>query len=217
MSSAWPQAGARGQDDAAARAGAGPCGLVVVLHGGRSVSAEPTTPLQLSVVRMIPVARAVRRAVADGGIAVCRPRFRVRGWNAGLASPVADLEQWLDEAARRLGDVPVALIGHSMGARAALRAAGHPQVRAVAGLAPWLPPGEPVGQLAGRRVLLAHGDRDTVTSPAQTWAFAERARAVTQVTTVPVPGGDHAMLRGAARWHRLTAEFARDAFGLPGS
>ncbi len=78
----------------------------------------------------------------------------------------------------------------------------------MAGLAPWLPAVEPVAQLAGRRVLLAHGDRDRVTSPAQTWAYAERARAVTDVTTVAVDGGDHAMLRRARLWHRLAADFA---------
>jgi pimeloyl-ACP methyl ester carboxylesterase len=180
----------------------------VVLHGGRSIGPEETTAVQLSVLRMIPVARALRRAVGSGPIAVWRPRFRVRGWNGDLASPVADVTGWLDEAADRFGPVPVVLIGHSMGARAALRAAGHPLVQAVAGLAPWLPPGEPVAQLAGCRVLLVHGDQDHVTSAAQTWAYADRARSVTEVTTAEVPGGDHAMLRHAAQWHRLAAEFA---------
>ena len=112
--------------------------------------------------------------------------------------------------------MPIVLIGHSMGARAAIRAAGHPQVTAIAGLAPWLPAGEPVGQLAGTRVLLAHGDRDQVTSPELTWAFANRADAVTQVQRVRVAGGDHAMLRGRPRWRRLAAGFARSAFGLDG-
>jgi dienelactone hydrolase len=193
--------------------GDGPRGLVVVLHGGRSVGPELTSAVQLSVLRMIPLARAVRRG-AGAGIAVWRPRFRVRGWNGDLASPVADVTGWLDEAAERLGSVPVVLIGHSMGARAALRAAGHPLVQAVAGLAPWLPPGEPVAQLAGRRVLLVHGDQDHVTSPAQTWAYANRARTVTDVTTTEVRGGDHAMLRHAAQWHRLAAGFARAALSV---
>jgi predicted esterase len=87
-------------------------------------------------------------------------------------------------------------------------------VVAVAGLAPWLPPGEPVAQLAGRAVLLAHGDRDRVTDPAQTWAFADLARGVTEVTTVSVAGGDHAMLRHPRGWHRLAADFAAAAFRL---
>jgi pimeloyl-ACP methyl ester carboxylesterase len=190
-------------------------GLVLVLHGGRAAGQLPTSPLQLAVLRMIPVAWAVRSAVRGTGTRVLRPRFTVRGWNGEQASPVADINGWLDDAADRLGPVPVVLIGHSMGARAALRAAGHPLVRAVAGLAPWLPPGEPVAQLAGRRVLLAHGSLDHVTSPAQTRAYAERARAVTTVTEVAVPGGDHAMLRHAGQWHRLAADFAAAALGPP--
>jgi hypothetical protein len=82
-------------------------------------------------------------------------------------------------------------------------------------LAPWLPPGEPVDQLAGRRVLLVHGSADRVTRPEDTWAYAERARAVTSVTTLQVHGGDHPMLRRANLWHAITAEFARLSFGLP--
>jgi alpha-beta hydrolase superfamily lysophospholipase len=189
-----------------------PAGTVLVLHGGQSVSTTPTSPVQLSVLRMVPVARAVRRAVGPAGIGVRRPRFGVRGWNGPYASPVGDLSNWLDAITG-----PVVLIGHSMGARAALRAAGHPRVVAVAGLAPWLPPGEPVAQLAGRAVLLAHGDRDTVTSPAETWAFADLARAVTEVTTVSVAGGEHAMLRHARRWHRLAADFAAAALSPRGA
>ena len=86
---------------------------------------------------------------------------------------------------------------------------------AVAGLAPWLPPGEPAGQLAGRRVLLAHGTADTITRPADTWAFVERARSVTEVSAVEVRDGDHPMLRRARLWHAIAAEFARAALALP--
>jgi hypothetical protein len=85
----------------------------------------------------------------------------------------------------------------------------------VAGLAPWLPPGEPVEQLAGRRVLLAHGTGDRITSPAETWAYAERARAVCDPTVLEVSRGEHTMLRRAPLWHGLAAEFSRASFGLP--
>jgi len=186
----------------------------VVVHGGRSVSTDPTTALQLSVLRMVPIARAVRRTVRGSGIVVCRPRLRVRGWNGPQASPVEDLNAVLDDLGGSLGPVPVLLIGHSMGARAALRVAGHPLVSAVAGLAPWLPRGEPVAQLTGRRVVLAHGSADSVTSAADTWAYADRARSVAPVATIEVRDGDHAMLRRAALWHRIAAACARAAFGL---
>jgi dienelactone hydrolase len=164
---------------------------------------------------MIPVGAAIWYALRGSGVVVQRPRFRVRGWNGAQASPVGDLNRTLDAIAAEFGPVPVVLVGHSMGARAAVRAAGHPAVSAVAGLAPWLPPGESASQLAGRSVLLVHGTSDGITSPAETWAFAERARAVTEVTAVEVRGGDHAMLRRARLWHALAAEFARAALGLP--
>jgi dienelactone hydrolase len=164
---------------------------------------------------MIPVAQAIRQAVRGRQVEVWRPRFTVRGWNDGQASPVADLDRLLDELAETVGQVPVILVGHSMGARAAMRAGGHPLVTAVAGLAPWLPPGEPVAQLAGRRILLAHAADDTVTKPADTWAYAERAREVTRVTAIEIRGSEHAMVRRATLWHQLAAEFTRAVLGLP--
>jgi pimeloyl-ACP methyl ester carboxylesterase len=198
---AWAEAGIRG--------------AVVVAHGGKSVSTESTSPLELAVLRMAPLANAIRRALRGYGVAVCQPRFRVKGWNGELASPVADLGGVLDEIGLRYADIPVVLIGHSMGARAAFRVAGHPAVTAIAGLAPWLPPGEPVDQLAGRRVLLAHGTADRVTPPAQTWAYAGRARSVTGVAVIEVRGGEHTMLWRAPLWHRLAVEFSRLSLGLP--
>ena len=189
-------------------------GVILVAHGGQASSTTPTSALQPAVLRMIPVAAAIRQALRGSGAVVPRPRFRVRGWNGAQASPVGDLNEALDAIAAEFGPVPVVLVGHSMGARAAVRAAAHPAVSAVAGLAPWLPPGEPAGQLAGRRVLLAHGTADSITSPAETWAFLEQARAVTEVAAVELRDGDHPMLRRARLWHAIAAEFARAALGM---
>jgi pimeloyl-ACP methyl ester carboxylesterase len=194
---------------------AGVTGVVVVVHGGRSVSSEPTTAVQPAVLRMVPLARAIRLALRGSGAVVVRPRFQLRGWNGEQNLPVHDLKGILDDIGRQFGAVPMVVIGHSMGARAALRVAGHPGVSAVAGLAPWLPPGEPVGQLTGRSVLLVHGTADRITRPGDTRAYAERARSVTEVTTVEIRNGDHAMLRRASLWHSIAAEFARDAFRSP--
>ena len=190
-------------------------GVVVVAHGGQSVSTEPTTVFQLAVLRMIPLAAAIRHAVRGQGVVVRRPRFMLRGWNDTEASPVRDLNRLLDDIRGQFGPVPVVLVGHSMGARAALRAAGHPSVSAAAGLAPWLPPGEPVDQLAGRRILLAHGTSDVVTGPADTWAYAARARALTTVAEIEVRSGEHTMLWRAPLWHGLAATFTCLSLGLP--
>lgn len=184
-------------------------GLVIVAHGGTGESTLPTSALQGSVLRMVPVARTLRRSLNGTGAVVWRPRFTVRGWNGTAASPVADVTAMLDEAKNVLGPVPIVLVGHSMGGRAVLRAAGHPMVTAVAGLAPWLPDGEPADQLAGRRVLLVHGRGDRITSTAETWAYAGRAAEVATVATIEIAGTEHAMLRRARLWHQLTAAFAR--------
>jgi alpha-beta hydrolase superfamily lysophospholipase len=196
-------------------AAAGVRGAVVVAHGGTEVSTAPVTPLDPAVLRMIPLALAIRHGLRGSGVVVSRPRYRVRGWNGELASPVQDLRAVIDEIVARFGAIPVVLIGHSMGARAAFRVAGHPAVSAVAGLAPWLPPTEPVDQLAGRRVLLAHGTADRITSPEETWAYAVRAGSVTRTAAIEVVGGEHTMLRRAPLWHRLAVEFSRLSLGLP--
>jgi dienelactone hydrolase len=192
-----------------------PRGIVLLAHGGQSASTARVTATQLAVLRMIPIAAAIRRAVSADGIEVRRPLFGVRGWNGAQASPVGDLTRILDEIHARSPAVPVVLVGHSMGARATMRVAGHPAVIAAAGLAPWLPPEEPVNQLASRRVLLAHGTADKITSPTDTWAYAERARDLCDLTAIEVSRGDHPMLRRAPLWHSIAAEFTRAAFGLP--
>ena len=207
--------GETGEAGQRARAAGGVRGAVVVAHGGADVSSEPVTPLDPAVLRMVGLTLALRHGLRGSGIVVSQPRYRVRGWNGELASPVPDLRAEVDAIAARFGAIPVVLVGHSMGARAAFRVAGHPAVSAVAGLAPWLPPTEPVDQLAGRRVLLAHGTDDHITSPAETWGYADRARAVTTTATIEVLAGEHTMLWRAPLWHRLAVEFSRLSFGLP--
>ena len=77
----------QGTDDV--KAAAGVRGAVVVAHGGTEVSTEPVSPLDPAVLRMIPLALAIRHGLRGSGIVVSRPRYRVRGWNGELASPGA--------------------------------------------------------------------------------------------------------------------------------
>jgi len=80
---------------------------------------------------------------------VFRPRFVLRGWNGEQASPVHDFSRILTDVGDRFGPVPSSWSGTRWRTRrpACCRAS---RCVAVAGLAPWLPPGEPVAQLAGR-------------------------------------------------------------------
>ena len=180
---------------------------VLVLHGGRDQSMQPVRASHLAVLRMVPVARRIA-AAGSGRLAVLRLRFGVRGWNGEAMSPVLDARWALDQLAEHYPGRPIGLVGHSMGGRTALRAAGHEQVRSVVGLAPWLPAGEPISQLTGRQVLLAHGDHDRMTSAAATGRFAEQLQAAgIAASHVTVRGEGHAMLRRAGLWHDLTAGF----------
>jgi pimeloyl-ACP methyl ester carboxylesterase len=183
--------------------------VALVLPGGKADSFDPTDPRQLTAVRMRPFARSLHRRGSSHGLAVWSVRYRYRGWNGTDMSPVHDAAWALDEVRRRHGDVPVVLVGHSMGGRTAMRVAGDASVRGVVGLAPWLPDGEPVEQLRDRRVLVAHGNADAVTSPRSARRFVDRAATVAaSASFVTVRGDMHAMLFRWQTWHRLSTAFA---------
>lgn len=206
----------RGVPSTSVRAASGPVrAVVVVLPGGKADSYQPTTPRQLTRVRMVPFARAIARRGRDHGVEVWTLRYRYRGWNGEDLSPVQDAEWALAEVRRRHGDVPVVWVGHSMGARAALRAAGAPGVLGVVALAPWLTDVEPVDQLRERTVLILHGTADLVTSPRASRRYADRARLVSScVHYVAVRGEMHAMVFRPRSWHRLTVEFVLGLLGV---
>ncbi|ALO95751.1 hypothetical protein SHL15_4665 [Streptomyces hygroscopicus subsp. limoneus] len=158
-------------------------GAVLLLPGGEEVSVRRPSPVRaMTLVRSL--GRALARAGRDEGLAVHPVRYRYRGWNGSEAHLAADAEWATDEVVRRYGDVPVSLVGVDMGGRAALRAGGHEAVNSVVALAPWLPeedvaaPAEPVKQLVGRRVLIAHGTNDERTDPELSFRFAARAKKV---------------------------------------
>ncbi len=110
---------------------------------------RPVRARQLAVLRMRPFARSLHagrreRRAGGGPAAVPRARLERRGPVARSPTCGGRWTGWPSASRTR----PVALVGHSMGGRAALYAADHPAVRAVVGLAPWIEPGDPVAQLA---------------------------------------------------------------------
>lgn len=192
--------------------GRGPiAGAVLVLAGGRSTSLQPASPIQLPVLRMLAFARASAEQARRSSLrlALARLRYRVRGWNGRRQDPVVDAHWALDWLADRLGSAPVALIGHSMGARTAMAVAGMPTVRAAVGLAPWLGTDDPVDQVAGRRILIMHGTADQTTDPAASRAWTVRASRVAESASyVAVSGAGHAMLQRQRLWHQLSSRYA---------
>lgn len=185
---------------------ADPNAIVLLMHGGRESGYGRVPAHRLSFLRMRPIARAVHERSPDAAVVLLR--YRYRGWNAPDAHPVQDAEWALKELLHTYGALPVILVGHSMGGRAALQAAGHPQVVAVAGLAPWLPGGEPIDQLEERDVLLMHGTADVTTRPKATVELARALAPVARrVASIQIKRSGHGMLQRAGLWHDLTAAF----------
>lgn len=190
----------------------GPTAIVLVLHGGRAHSRESGERKRLTYRRMLPFARALAK---HDELAVFVLRYRYRGWNAPAKDAQRDAGWALEELARRYPDVPVVLLGHSMGGRAALGVAGAHNVMAVCALAPWLDGSDPVTQLAGRAVLIAHGDRERWTSPEASYDYAVRAKPVAaRIARFDVRGAGHFMLSRAADWQSLVERFVLGVTGI---
>jgi len=180
-------------------------GLVLMLHGGAEHGPHPIDARSLPYRRTGWMRDAIAGRLARAGVGVALLRFTVRGWNSGLGeepSPVADARAALDRLRSEHADLPVVLLGHSMGARTAVWVADDPSVVGVVGLAPWLPPGDPVRQLAGKHLVAAHGRRDRITNPRATAAYVARARPVAaSARFVDMGPLGHYLIKGVRRWN----------------
>ncbi|MEE1756203.1 alpha/beta hydrolase [Streptomyces sp. SP18CS02] len=196
-------------------------GVVLVLPDGAPESARGPSPL--ARVAALPLARSLVRAGRSEGLVAHVVHYRSRGWNGADARLAQDAGWAASEVVRRYGDVPVCLAGHGMGARAALRAAGHTAVDSVLALAPWLPEDdvaarpEPVKQLVGRRVLIVHGTNDARTDPELSYRLAERAKKANRDTCrFEVHTDGHALRQHHGEVLALAADFVLGAlFGRP--
>jgi pimeloyl-ACP methyl ester carboxylesterase len=189
--------------------------LAVFCHGGTVASVEPPKERALSLLRMRAIEQFVGAAGAGSGLGTYLVRYRVAGWNGVAADAHADVRWTLDEIRARHGtDVPVVLVGHSMGGRAVLRAGDDASVRAVCALAPWTPPGEPVDHLRDRTVAVLHGRGDRWVPAALSAEFAARAeQAGARIARFTTTGG-HSMLRRAPLWHAFVRDVVLGGTGL---
>jgi dienelactone hydrolase len=168
-----------------------------------------------SLVRMRAIERFVREAAGGRGLSTQLLRYRLAGWNGTAADAYVDVRWAIERIRDEVGaDVPIVLVGHSMGGRAALRAGGEAQVAAVCALAPWTPPGEPVGHLRGRTVAILHGRGDRWVPAALSADFAVRAKQAGAHVARFTTAGGHSMLRGAHRWHEFTRDVVLGGTGI---
>lgn len=183
-----------------------PRAVVLLLHGGKESSRRPVDARSASWARMAALQRDVTPALHEAGAATWLLRYRTRGWDGG-ADKVADARGALDRVRDELGDVPVLVLGHSMGARTAVHVADHTAVRGVVALAPWWPAGEPVRAALGTPVRAAHGRRDRITSYAASRAWVERLRAAGGDATLRSMGwAGHYLLSRRRAWNAFATE-----------
>lgn len=191
-----------------------PAAVALFCHGGTADNTAQPSERALSLLRMRALARAVQGDLVDARIEPWLLRYRVAGWNGARADAARDAQWALAEVRRRHGELPVVLVGHSMGGRAAIRVADDHSVRAVCALAPWVPANEPVTQLRGQTLVIAHGRGDRWVPARGSYDFAVRAKHVTpRIARLTLPGG-HGMLRRAHRWHELVREVVFAGLGL---
>ncbi len=177
-----------------------------MLHGGKPRSVDLVDDRSASWQRTAWMARSISGRAHEGGVGVWFLRYGARGWNGGT-DRVADARWALDQVRAAHGDLPVILLGHSMGARVAVHVADDPCVAGVVALAPWWQETDPVRTLTGRSLVAAHGRRDRLTSFAQTQRFVARARPVaSHAELVDMGPLGHYMLKGAGAWDDVAVE-----------
>jgi pimeloyl-ACP methyl ester carboxylesterase len=122
------------------------------------------------------------RHLAADGIAALRVRFRLPG---ELGEAALDAGAGVRFLARR-GAARVALVGHSFGGAVAVRvAAALPEVTAVVALSTQSYGTERVAALAGRPLLLVHGEADEVLPPECSVDVYRRAKEPKQLRIIP--------------------------------
>ena len=184
-----------------------PTAAAIVMHGGGSRRGNMmVSPTQLSVLRMIPIAKRLA-LVGRGRLAVFRLLNSTRGWDT-KHTPVHDAHWALAEIRATIGhSVPVSLVGHSLGGRAALLAGTHADVSSVVALNPYLYPADGHTDLSGKPVLIVHGTDDRIANPATAEVVATTLARSTPISLIRVRGGKHAMLRRHQLFDGLAAEF----------
>jgi len=189
---------------------------VVCVNGGTRADVPGTWSASLEwLVR--------RLAPRSPELAFAEVKFRIKSWNR-LDMCTEDALAAIDA----VGAPATLLIGFSMGGAVAIKAARHPSVSKVVGLAPWIPDRLDLSPLDGRTLAVFHGALDRYfpgipgVSPGSSRRGFERARASGVDATytlisgavhgiaVRAPWGATVALPRARRWAEHVADELQD-------
>lgn len=184
---------------------------VLVLPGGTDFSYRPFSPTQGSALRMYPFTASIQARFGTR-VRVKQAQYRVYGWNGGQASPMPYARAALDALAAENPDVPIAVIGHSMGGRIAAQLGDDERVTDILALAPWWQFADWRQIRDGVRVRAIHGEADTVTRARRTAkGIAELSARGLDADYLGIPGGGHPMLDHLAVWQGGALRFVGEA------
>jgi pimeloyl-ACP methyl ester carboxylesterase len=157
-----------------------------MLHGGSPGIDERTTRWS-SWYNLERLQRTLFKKLDASALSVWLLRHSKRGWDeddSGHPQPVVEAWAALDDIQRSL-NLPVVLVGHSMGGRTAVLVADHQTVVGVVALSPWVDLDVSVAPLSGKQFAATSGDPDFSFSTdggtpiEKTREFTRRASAVT--------------------------------------
>ena len=178
--------------------------VVICVNGGTGADVPGTwsTSLEWLVHRLAP---------RFPDLAFGEVKYRIKSWkrlDMCAEDAVAAIEQ--------MGVSHTLLVGFSMGGAVAIKAARHPSVEEVVGLAPWIPERLDLSPLEGRKLVVYHGSLDRYipgipgVKPSNSRAGCERARARgIDATYTLIPGALHGIAVRGPRGRPFTLPRAR--------
>lgn len=183
-------------------------GVVLMLHGGAVLGTRPVDRRSGAYRRSGLMRNSIAGSILPTGWSVNLLRFGIKGWNHEpdqVAPPVQDARWALEQIKKTYGDVPVILVGHSMGGRTAIHVSDDENVIGVVALAPWCERTDPVAGLVDKQLIAMHGQRDRVTNPLHTQKFLDRAaQAGARTTFIDMGPVGHYLIRRVWRWNDYT-------------
>lgn len=181
-------------------------GVVVLLHGANEALNPHPAWLDPAYLRMPSLRRVLRRATKRQ-VAVAQIYHAGGGWDIHGRRGPDDARHAFGLVRERFPGLPLCVVAHSSGGCVALRAGDDPDIVSIVALAPYVSPHERADHLAGRDLLVVHGDRDHVASfPLSEDLVARINESGGTARFVRMPAAGHFMVRGAKLWHSLAAD-----------